>query len=176
MNESINWTYEIVSLAGTFAAAGVGAWLSIRYLPLKAKHDEWRWNKRIQAQEFVFDALSEIAFVSQSHLSSEFGESFSMAGLKVTETETIIFDQIRSLHKREAELSLSLTDEQSLVLKKFLQLTQTTLNAAKESWDYVDHNDPHKVEAHTNQTIEELRTIAAESLRQLEPLIKREYR
>lgn len=176
MSESINWTYEIVSLVGTFAAAGVGAWLSVRYLPLKAKHDEWRWNKKIQAQEFIFDALSEMAFVSQNHLNSEFHDSFSMAGLKVTETETIIFDRIRSLHKREAGLSLSLTDEQSFALKQFLELTQKALDAAKESWDDVDPNDPREIEAHTNQTIEELGTIAVESLKQLRPLIKREYR
>ena len=176
MADEIRWGVEAVRVGSTLLAAGFGAWLSIRIFPLKAKHAEWRWNKRIEAQEFIFDTLSEIAFVSQNHLNSEFGESFSMAGLAGAETEQIIFDRMRSLHKRGAGLSLSLTIEQSSVLEQFLSLTQEALDVAKESWDYIDQDNPLEVEAHSNETIEEIGSIATESLKTLRPLIQREYR
>lgn len=175
MSESVNWSYEIIKWVSTLIAAGGGAWLSIRFFPLKAKHDQWLWSKKIEAQELVFDTLSEIVFVAQNHLRSEYGERFSMAGLRVTETEKIIFERVRLLHKRDAGLSLFLTNEQSSVLEGFIESTQSALDAARESWSRVNPEDPNDIEQHTNNTISAIGGIAEESLHKLKPLIKKEY-
>lgn len=54
---------------------------------MKAKQDEWRWKRRLEAQEFIFDKLSEIAFTIHGFLSSEYTERYSMTGLSGSDTE-----------------------------------------------------------------------------------------
>jgi len=175
MPDDIDSWIEILRLLGTLVVAGLGAWLSIRFLPLRAKQDEWKWQRKLESQEFIFDNLSGIVFVAQNCINSEISSAASITGLNVAATEKFVFDNVRNIHERSAGLSLSLTYEQNEVLKKFLDETQQTLNDAKLSWGAWYSDDHDSEEFHCLKTIDTIKAIAEQSLKDMKQTIQPAY-
>lgn len=175
MTDEIRWGVEAFRWVSTLLAAGFGAWLSVRFLPLRAKQDEWKWRRRIDAQEFVFNNLSEISYVGHNLIKSEIDSAVSMAGLDLQKTEVVIFDNVKKIHKRSRGLSLFLSEQQNDVLKQFMDETQEVLDEAKSSWGQWDQGDDEAEEGHRVSTIGKLEAIATGSLKEMDKAIQPEY-
>lgn len=167
----VDFLIEVAGFLATVIAAGVGAWLSVRFFPLKAKQDEWQWKKQIEAQELLFNTLSEISFVSHNYLKGEYLEEFSMSNQGMEGTETIVFDGVKLLHQRSAALSLVLSKKQNQHLSEFLDKTQSALDEARQSHGQWDQDDSAAEEQHSNDTIGELGVIAKSTLSDLKETI-----
>lgn len=175
ISEEINWVLELVRIAASFLAAGMGAWLSIRFLPLKAKKDEWIWKKNIETLEFLFDTLSKISFVAKNHILNEYTERVSMSQLTSNESENLIFSLVQDLHEQSAGMTLLLSKRQNKALTDFLKKSKKILDEAKTSWGQWDVDDQEAVIDHINLTLSKLGTQASESLKKLKKATKKIY-
>lgn len=175
MTDEISWGVEAFRVGSTLLAAGFGAWLSVRFLPLRAKQDEWKWKRQIDAQEFILDNLSEIAFVGHNLMKSEIDSAVSMAGLDIQKTEEIIFDKVRKIHERSVGLSLFLSEQQNAIVREFIDRTQKTLDESKRSWGQWHSEDTDSEEAHRVGTIGALEIIATQSLKKMQKTTKPAY-
>lgn len=172
----VNWIFEVFKIATTLLAAGLGAWLSVRFLPVKAKQDEWLWQKKLEAQEYLFNNLSEVFFVSKHYLNGEFGERYSMSGKSLSATEEYVQSGVADLHKRAASLQMLLTSQQSEILNEYLSATQQVMDKARDTWGEWDQDDEYAVESHTNTTISDLHRESKLSLKKLKGTIEPLYK
>ena len=154
---------ELIKGSITLIAAGTGAWLSIKFFPIKAKKDERNWQKAIEAENRVFSSLSKIYFLSRHYLHSEYNEKYSMSELGLAETEKEILTIIKGLHKDQFEISIFLNDKQNKVFKTFLEQTQMAMNKAKDLWEDVDQTSSLKIEEHTQRTIASIYALVKKS-------------
>jgi hypothetical protein len=175
ISEDVNWTLEFVRVSAGFVAAGIGAWLSIRFLPLKAKKDEWIWKKNIETLEFLFNSLSKIHFVAENHIYSEYAGKVSMAKLTHNESEELIFSLVRELHKQSAGMTLVLSKAQNKVLSGYLNKSQKILDEASASWNEWSEGDQEAIIEHSNTTLSNLGSQADKSLQKLKKTTKKMY-
>lgn len=164
MVSEINLISEVLKFLLTVLAAGFGAWLSVRIFPMKAKQDEWRWRRRLEAQEFIFDKLSEIMFMIHGYLSREYSERYSMAGLSGSDTEKVVYKNLKALHKRSESLRLILPEKQVTVFDKFLSESQSVMDNAVETWGQWDEDDYHAMEVHTHKTLDDIHEVVSTTL------------
>ena len=175
MNNEVNWGIEFVKIAAAFIAAGGGAWLSIRVFPLQAKKDEWLWNRKIEALEFLFDTLSKIDFVTNNHIKSEYTTDISMSDLKSNEIENYIFSAVRKLNERSAGMALVLSVEQNTILSKYLKKSQSILDKSSATWGQWDEGNQEAIADHTNKTLSSLGFQAKKTLKKLKKTIEPTY-
>lgn len=164
MIEGINWYEEIVKTGLTILAAGAGAWLSIRFFPLKAKKDEWFWKKQVECECYVMEALSEIMFLVNQNLGSEYDDQFSMSGLSVNETETTVQGKIREIHQRSASLNAYLNGKQSKQLLTFLNESQKCMDEARQTHGEWHSDDDASAEQHATKYMSGLYIVAETAL------------
>ena len=176
MSEEVNLILEGTKFVGTLLAAGGGAWLSVRFLPLKAKKDEWQWKKRIEAQELVFNTLSEISFVAHNYIKSEYADKVSMSGKNFPDSNDIVFGGTRLLHEKSAGLSLLLSEAQSEYLEEFLSESQKALDEAGKTWGQWEQGDHFAETDHISSSISELGVIAESCLNKLKKSIESVYK
>ncbi len=112
----------------TICASGLGAWLSIRYLPLKARKDEWEWKKSIEAKQFFLDSLTELTFLSGSFVECYINETFNLPDKNEVELRKEILSIVRRVHQQGEGQCLHLTSQQRKVVTGFLQESLSTLN------------------------------------------------
>jgi hypothetical protein len=175
MAEEVNWTLELMRVTAGFIAAAIGAWLSIRFLPLKAKKDEWIWKKNIETLEFLFNSLSRIHFVVENHIHSEYTGRFSMTKLTHNESENLVFSLVRELHKQSSGMSLALSKTQNKVLTGYINKSQKILDDARVTWGQWYEDDQESIIEHTNTTLSKLGTQAYKSLKKLKKTTKKTY-
>jgi len=176
MSQEVTLMEEAIRFGTTLLAAGAGAWLSIRFFPLKAKQDEWLWSKKIEAQEFVFNTLSEIAFVIHNYLKSEYVDEYSMSGKNLRDTEEIAFGGVKRLHERAAGLTFLLTEAQNKYLDEFLVESQKVLDEAAQTWGQWNQGDDNAEWAHSNATLSKLGPVAESALDNLKRTIVSVYK
>lgn len=155
-----------VQIVLTVIASGFGAWLSVRFFPLKAKQDEWLWEKRIGSQEFLFDRLSKIVFLSHNYLRSEF-EGYSMAGMSADDLESTIFKSVREIHERSASLGLFLNRTQKGFLEAFLSDSHEVMDEASETWGMWNAEDGSAEMRHRSDTLGKIYQASVDCLDQL---------
>jgi len=168
----VNLYVEVGKIALTAIAAGFGAYFSIRIFPLKAKQDEWYWQKNVESEVFLLESLSQIMFLTNDHIGSEYDYQSSM----VKDNEIPVDNRVRTLvmevHSRSALLMPYLKKAQCTTLESFLKKTQACYDEAKRTWGDWDSNDHgEEAEAHMASTFSDLYIIAEESLE----LFKFEY-
>ncbi|WP_300521781.1 hypothetical protein [Alcanivorax sp.] len=159
---------EVGSFLSTVVAAGIGSWLTVRFFPLQAKKDEWEWQRRTEAQEFVFDSLSQIVFLSHNLVKSYLADDFSMSGKGLNESEKTIYDLLRGLHGRKAGLGLHLEPLQKEILDEFAIDSQDVLDAANKTWGLWHHDDHESEVDHRTGTLSDLAKCASRYLERME--------
>ncbi|WP_415882606.1 hypothetical protein [Neptuniibacter sp. QD34_54] len=155
---------ELTKGAVTFVTAGFGAFVSVGYLQLKAKRDEWFWKKRVEGEEKVISSVSKLQFISSHYLNSEFSEKYSMAGMGLGESETAAIALVRELHEGAFEITPYLRKYQRECFENFLNNTQSALDEAKEDWRTVDQDDPLDMERNAVNLLAALEAIASSAL------------
>lgn len=161
-------SHEVGSFLSTIVAAGIGSWLTVRFFPLQAKKDEWEWQRRTEAQEFVFDSLSQIVFIGHNLVKSHIADDVSMSGKGLEESEKIIYDLLREIHGRKAGLGLHLEPLQKEILDEFAIDSQGVLDAANETWGQWHHGDHESEVDHRTGTLSDLSECARGYLARME--------
>lgn len=161
--------FELVLSEGLIpmVAAGVGAWLSVRYMPLKAKKDEWFWRNRRRSKTYLFTTLGKINFMTLHTLLDHHKDEYSMAGKTLKETETEAMTLIEKLHGNAGVMQPFLSARNKEILKEFLMGSKAVLDNAKQTWGLLDRNEPSAEYDHTLTTVSAIHDVSQSALDQL---------
>ena len=167
---------ELLQWLGTMLSAGIGAWLSIRYLPLKAKKDEWYWERQRKAESFLLSAIGKINFLTNHTLLDHYADEYSMAGKSITDAEKEVLALIRKIHEQAGIMQPFISRRHFNILERFLVDSKNVMDVAKETWGCWEcTSDLQQAEEeyhHTLKTLSSISDISTEALIELQTIYR----
>jgi len=167
---------ELVKWLSTMVSAGIGAWLSVRYLPLKAKKDEWYWEKQRKAESFLLSAIGKINFLTNHTLLDHYADEYSMAGKCITDVEKEVITIIKKVHEQAGVMQPFISNRHFQILERFLVDSKNVMDVAKETWGLWDNTPGPEMASeeydHSLRTLSSISNVSDIALTELQAIYR----